>query len=312
MTKRFQNHVAESRHTLPLVAVYAFVVWTAAGLFPQQWWVQLACFAVAAFLMLTLNNSYALLRIYSRMVSSAFLVLSCTACFLFDSLRGGIVQLCLIASCLMLFRCYRDKQALGWTYYAFLCIGLASTIFVQTLYFVPLLWLLMVTHLNALSGRTFVVSLFGVLTPYWFAIGWFIFQQDYDTLIGHFTALAEFQPVCDCSQLTLSQLLVFALTIILLTTGMVHFLRNSFKDKIRTRQFYGYFIIMAWASAIFLMLQPQHYDVLMRLIIINTAPVIAHFIALTYTKVTNVAFYVIVAACLLVTGYNLWISSSIF
>ena len=69
---------------------------------------------------------------------------------------------------------------------------------------------------------------------------------------------------------------------------------------------------MTMLTAIFLVLQPQHYDVLIRLLIINTAPLIGHFIALTHTKVTNIAFYAIVIICLLVTAFNAWTSSLIF
>lgn len=304
--------MAESRWALPLTAVYAALVWLACGLLTQQWWVQLVCFGVSAFLMVVFNNVNALIRIYSRMVSCAFLVLSCAACFLFENMSGGITQLCVIAAYITLFHCYQDKASPGWMYYTYLCIGLASTLFVQILFFVPFLWLLTVTQLNAMSGRSFVASLLGLLTPYWFAAGWFVWQGDFSALISHFTALAQFQTLGDYSGVSLSQLLVFVLVVALAITGIIHFWRNSHNDKIRTRQFFGFFMAMALLSAIFLILQPQHADVLLRLLIINTAPLIAHFIALTHTKWTNIAFWVIVSACLLVTAFNVWTSSSIF
>jgi len=40
--------------------------------------------------------------------------------------------------------------------------------------------------------------------------------------------------------------------------------------------------------------------------VINTAPLLAHFVALTHTKLTNIAFFVIVTIILFVTGFNLW------
>lgn len=312
MNKHIQNRVAKSRWALPLTGVYAALIWLACGLLTQQWWIQLACFGVSAFLMVIFNNINALIRIYSRMVSCVFLVLSCAACFLFDSMKGGITQLCVITAYITLFRCYQDKQSPGWMYYTYLCIGLASTLFVQILYFVPFLWLLTVTQLNAMSGRSFMASLLGLLTPYWFAAGWFVWQGNISVFANHFMALVQFQTLGDYSGVTLSQLLVFALTVILAITGTIHFWRNSHNDKIRTRQFFGFFIAMVLLSTIFLILQPQHIDVLLRLLIINTSPLIAHFIALTHTKWTNAAFWAIVVVCLFVTAFNVWISSSIF
>ena len=68
MIKRIQNKVAESRFTLPAVAVYGGIIWLLCGLFPQQWWLQFTLFAVSTYLMVELNNSNVLIRIYSRSV----------------------------------------------------------------------------------------------------------------------------------------------------------------------------------------------------------------------------------------------------
>lgn len=312
MTRRLQNRIAESRYALHVTAAYAVAVWLLSGLLTHQWWLQFVCFALSALFIVILNNANALIRIYSRMVSCSFLVLSCMACFMFDSLVGGVSQLCIIAAYVMLFRCYRDNTATGWIFYASLCLGLTSVLWVQVLYFVPFIWLLTATHLNALSHRTLMASLLGLLTPYWLGAGWFVYQHRTADLAAHFAALAQWQPLCDYSEVTLPQLLVFVMTAGLLITGLIHFWRRSYNDKIRTRQMYGFFTIMALLVTILLILQPQHYDVLMRLLIINTAPFAAHFVALTHTKVTNIAFCVIVILCLSVTAYCLWMSSSIF
>lgn len=312
MTIRLQNKVAVSRYALPVASLYAIAVWTLCGLLPQQWWVQFACFALSAYLMVVLNNNNALLRVYSRMVSCSFIALTCMACFMFESMRGAITQLCLIAFYVFSFQCYQDKESPGTTYYAFLCIGLGSTVFVQILFFVPFLWLLAATQLNALSWRTLAASLLGLLTPYWFAAGWMVLQNDFHMLTKHFTELATILPVADYSGVTLQQTAVFAFTAVLALTGMIHFWRNSSYDKIRTRQLYGYFSSMTLLTALFLVLQPQHYDILMRLMIVNTAPLAAHFITLTHTKITNLAFIVITVVCLVLTAYNTWMSSSIF
>jgi hypothetical protein len=234
------------------------------------------------------------------------------ACFLFDSFKGGAAQLCYIVSNVLLFRCYRDEKATGWMFYASICLGLASTLWVQILYFVPFIWVLTATELSALNHKTLAASLLGLLTPYWLSAGWFVYQQRTADLVDHFAALAQWEPLCDYSHVTWQQVLVFAMTVVLLVTGIVHFWRRSYNDKIRTRQLYAFFMVMALLAIVLLVLQPQHYDVLMRLLIINTAPFAAHFVALTYTKLTNIAFCVIVGLCLLITAYCLWMSSSIF
>ena len=75
---------------------------------------------------------------------------------------------------------------------------------------------------------------------------------------------------------------------------------------------YETFITVDICTIIFLVLQPQHYNILMYIMIINTAPLSGHFIALTHTWITNIAFYVILIAALALTAYNLWMPSLIF
>ena len=107
-------------------------------------------------------------------------------------------------------------------------------------------------------------------------------------------------------------MVTFVFVIITATTGTIHYLRTSFNDKIRIRMLYNCFIVMNILSTSYLIAQPQHYDFLMRMIVINTSPLIAHFIALTHTRVTNISFCIITISALLLTAYNLWISSSAF
>lgn len=319
MKKYLQNKVAESRLTLPAVAAYALVVWLLSGLVAKQWWLQFGCFAIATYLMVELNNINALIRIYSRMVSCTFLLLGCCACFLFPSLRGALLQICFIGSIIVLFQGYQDKQSVGFTYYGFLLLGLASMIFVHIIFFVPPFWILMITHLQSLSWRTLGASFFGLLTPYWFGICWLFYTGDFTLLFSHFAQLAVFQQPFHILHLKFqifpdnyAILAVFTFLIILAITGTIHYIRQHQGDKIRIRLLYGFFIWTDIVAIIFLLLQPQHYDSLLRIIIVCTAPLVAHFLALTSTKVTNVAFCIITVTIVFLTAYSLWTASSIF
>ena len=113
IVKRFQNHVAESRIALPLTGVYAFLVCAAGGLFADKLWLQFGLLAISSFLIMLLNNSNALIRIYSRMVSCSFLALAVMSHFLFVDIRCGIVQSCFISFYLFLFSAYQDNRAIG-------------------------------------------------------------------------------------------------------------------------------------------------------------------------------------------------------
>ncbi|MBF1445641.1 MAG: hypothetical protein HXN53_07700, partial [Prevotella nigrescens] len=73
----------------------------------------------------------------------------------------------------------------------------------------------------------------------------------------------------------------------------------------RTRMLYSFFIQMNTLSIIFLCLQPQHFDALLGIIIASTAPLIAHFFALTNTKFTNFTFKFLALGTIAITVFNL-------
>ena len=302
--------------TLPVAAIFAIGVWLQYGLVSKGLWPQLACFIVSVYLLIELSNHNALLRVRSRMVSSSFLALSCTGCFLFDSMTGAIVQLCTIISLMFLFQTYQDQQAAGRTFYAFLPVGVASLVFVQTLWFVPLLWVLMGTQLQSLSWRSWLASVIGLTTPYWFALLWLMMpfnipeggSIDLAPFAEHFAQLVSFQPI-SLQSLSIGMIAVFVFTLVLAAIGTMHFWQYSFEDKIRIRLLYGFFITMTTFTLVFVMVQPQHYGVLMRIGFVCASPLIAHVLTFTNSRLSNIFFFVAISLVLVLTTYNLWMAS---
>ena len=300
--KRLQNRISESGLVLPVMTAYGLAVWLAAGLLTQHWWPQLVCFALSVYMMVEINNAFALLRVRSRITSGTFIALTCAMCFLFGSLSGALVQLFTVASLLFLLSTYQSPQSLGRIFYAFLFHGLASLLWPPILLFAPLLWLLMATQLQSLSLRGLLASLIGLLTPYWFISVWFIYQRDFTPLAAHFSSLATFVPLSHAySTVTVAHVLAYLLVLGLTLTGIVHFWRNSIDEKIRTRLIYGLFTWMSATCLLLTALQPQHYDPLMRIAVIFASPLTAHFLTLTSSRITNIAFFAITVLTLAVT-----------
>ena len=307
MVRRLQNRVAESRMLLPFTSVYAALVWIAAGVLGSGLWIQFACFAVASYLMVELNTTNALIRIYSRLVSCSFVVLACMDCGSFSSVSGSVAGLCTVGALSALLRCYQNRNASGWAFCAFLAIGTGSLASVWMLYYVPVGWLLMAITLSAMGWRTLMASIIGIVCPYWFASAYVIYAGDAADAMAHFAELADFGRIADLCVLSTNQILVASFVVVLTVAGSVHFMVTSYKDKIRTRAFYYSFILVSFVTFAALVLQPQHYDLLIRVLIVNASPLAGHFFALTHSRFTNIAFMVVVAAVAALTVVNLWI-----
>lgn len=310
--KRTQNKIAESRISLPIASIYGVSVCMAYGVWGKNLWMTFMGFAISTLLMAELNNANSLIRIYSRMVSCSFLFLTTMSIFLLHSMQATIVVLCFIAFYLSFFKSYQNKNASGWVFYAFFAIGMASLVFVKILYFMPVLWLLLAFKVLSFSAKTFVASLLGIATPYWFIAGYDAYSHNFHWLINHFKELTTSYQLCDYHALSQHQLITLIWIVLLLFIGTIHFLSKRYNDKIRTRMLYDVFIAMGWCAVIFMAMQPPYYDVLLGIIIVNTAPLIGHFIATTQTKFTNFSFHLIVIITLAITFFNVWMPSVTF
>lgn len=306
MIKRTQNRIAESRWALPICAAYTLLICLISGLFSEGIWAQLALTAIATLLMVELNNRNSLIRIYSRMVSCSFLVMTMMTPHKIESIDGCIVSMCFVAFYLALCNAYQDKKATGYVLWAFAAIGVASIVWIQILLFIPVLWVLTATNILAMSLRTFVASILGVIMPYWFLSAYYIYIGDIMPIVDHIATIANFEPLFIYKNCSINDFLPLCFIILLAITGSIHFLRTSYKDKIRTRMIYEMFITMTIATMVLIILQPQHANIATHMLIISTAPLIGHFLALTSTKITNIASLTFMAIALVITVLNLW------
>lgn len=305
--KRFQNKVAGSRFSLPITATLIALIWVAVGFMVGNIWVEFAFAIVSTLLMVELNNRNSLMRTYSRMVSCSFLVLITMLGLPSPSLKASIVTMCAIAFYLIIWNGYQDRRSTGWTFYAFFCVGLASMVFVQIGYYLPFLWLMMMFFTNSFGIRTFFASIIGIIAPYWFSAGYYAYTDNLQGLIDHFTNFIDYQDLFDYSQVTTHQVINLSFIIILGLIGTFHFLRTSYADKIRTRMIYESLIMMNIVSIAFLILQPQHDEEIGGMMIVNTAPLIAHFITFTKGKATNIAFIAILIITAILMLFNIFV-----
>lgn len=290
--------------------LYGAAIWLLAGLLKEQWWLQFACFVLSVLLVMRMNSKNLLIRIYSRSVSVAFIFLSCAAVSLFPSWTGGIVQLCCIATLMLLYDSYQDNTAVDKAYYAFLLLGVATMLDAHVFFYLPLVWFVMIVIVYAFSWRTFLASLLGMITPYWFLIGWLMWrrEENFETLINMFARQDILQFPFDFGTMPLSYRLVIIFTSVMMVIGSLHFIHSSSRDKIRVRQLYYSFIIIGFYSLALLILQPQN-ELALRMLIISTSPLIGHYWALTNSRLSNIIFVILTLALIALTAFNLWITS---
>ena len=306
--KRLQNKIAGSRTSLPVALIYGTVVWLLAGLIQEELWIQYGCFILSVLLIMKMNNKNLLIRIFSRSVSVSFIFLFCAALFLFHSWRGGVTQMCCILSLLLLYDCYQDNTAIERSYYIFLILGIGSLFDIQVFFYVPVFWLMMKIIVYSLCWRTFLASLLGLITPYWLLAGWTIYH-DRESFFSRLTQFHLPDSVTfsfGFESLSQLQLAFILFLVFLVVVSSIHFMQKSYLDKIRVRQLYYSFMLLAFYSFLLIFLLPENEGLAVRMLIIATSPLFGHFFALTNSKLSNVTFCILSVATILFTGFYLW------
>lgn len=303
--KRLQNRIATSRWSLPVTVAYGLLISLAAGLLTEALWLNFALLFVSMMMMVELNNSNALIRIYSRMVSCSFLVMTTMSLFLFKTIDVAVVQISFIAFLLFLLRSYQEPNATGLTFYAFCALGIASIVFPQILLFLPALWIVMAVYMQSFSPRTFLSSIIGVIAPYWFVAAWLFYTGKYAWLGTHFISALQFGTPFYLADVKLHEWITFAFVLLCALIGSVHFMIYSYQDRIRIRLIYEMLILLDGLTLFFALIQPQHFDCLLGMAIVLTAPIIGHWLALTSSRLSNIVSMLLAAAAFALTIYNM-------
>lgn len=284
-----------SSFMLPVAILIASLLWF---LHANLDWKQLSGWVIClitTFFFIEFNNVHAIIRIRTRMVSSCFLLWMGVAYFLHPQQNSSFVLLCMLLSYYTLFHSYQKNQPVRDIFHAFLFMGIGSLFFLPLLYFIPLYYWSMAVYLRALTFKSFLAGIIGIITPYWFFAGYALFQNDLNLLISHFTDFAhfEFPSLSVYLELGGERISLFCLLAALNLTCMVHFIMTNYNDKIRTRMFFNIITLHSIAILLFLIVQPQYFNILFGLLIMNSCPLLSRYFALTPSRFTDILFITI-------------------
>ncbi len=305
----FQKTIAQSRFTLTIASIIATLAWVTHALlrpteaatthFGRPWStfaVTLLVAAVAIYLMAELNNTFALLRISSRMLSTTLAMLLAMASTLHTSLSSTIILTAFTAAFFPLFATYQRPYATGLSYLLYLIWGCIALLFPHFLMFVPVGWAAQIV-LRSFSLKSWCASLLGLLTPCWLLFT-VVFVTDHltDWLNFVYGWLPLEWPRYD--DLQVKDIAVLGFTFLLFLLGTIDFLQTSHLEKTRNRYHYYATMLYGFVAYGWMLLQPQQYSLILPVCIVCSAIMGGHFIALSYGKVQNIITIVLTLAAL--------------
>ncbi len=300
--KRFQNRVAESSLALPVSAIICILIWFAAGVVSKKLWIPLLLTGFCTYLMAEMNNRNTLLRIRSRMMSCVFLWLATMQATIATSWKAATIQTLMALCTYLLLFCYKDKKEVPSIFCMALMISAGSIIWTPFLFFLPIVILLLCTPLYAISFKAVSAIVMGIILPYWSLIPYFVYKENTDWIKNHFTPLHDSSVLFDYSTVTVGHLVCYAILVILMLIGWIHFVRTAYKDKLKTRTLYDVIITLAIFFTVIVPIVPPYADYTLAMLAIAVSPLAAHYFSLTSTKLTNIVFIIVLAILAMVVA----------
>ena len=166
-------------------------------------------------------------------------------------------------------------------------IGLGSLLFPQLMLFVPIFWI-GAYNFQSLQPKSFFASLVGWSVPYWLLLGHALYYGQMELFCQPFRELVTFAPIRFDYQpwklATLGYLLV------LFIVSAAHCLIAGYEDKIRTRSYLHFLILLNFCIFVYIGLQPVLSVHLMSFLLIGVSILAGHLFVLTNSRSSNIFF----------------------
>lgn len=271
------------------------------GLWQLPYWVQpdsyytLGAVLVAAYAMLYLVNRYGLIRVRSRLTTTAMLVLLTLVSDTTHFTAHAFLPLLLILVYASLLSAGKDGRSEVAVFHAFMWLGLLVLMAPLAAVLIPAVYVSLVVSFRSLSVRAFSASLIGLLVPvlvvvaavtWWPVWGVTYWRVVWLPLLG--------LPWLDYSGVDVSHVAIY--TCVLLTTlpAMLHAVMDTAEHKPQVRAAFATFVIVQIVLLGAAAVLPSASAVWWPLLAVNSSPLLAHHLVLSRHPLTDLWFYIVV------------------
>lgn len=327
--RRLQTEWVASPLTLPLSLVGVLLVWMLTGVFGLAdaapafigllgrdgvgtWlsspWVShtvaLLGYVLLGYMMLELNNAYAVIRMRTSLQVSLTGWLLAASPTLLQSPVGAWVSASVAVSLYFLFRSYQQADRPIYLFRSAAYLGLGSLLFPPLLLLEPVC-LLGAYLFRSLTWRGFFAAVLGLCLPYAFLLGYAYWWNRMDLFTAPFADLALLrQPLSFAASGSVWTL--WGVMLLLLLVGSLHYFGTSNDDKIRTRNYLHFLVLLGVVLfALSLLLMGQAVVWLAALLPVVSL-VGAHLFALSHSKASNLFFLFYIISLLAVFSFCVW------
>lgn len=260
------------------------------------------CSAIGYFLIL-LNNAFAIIRMRASVQTAVYFLLVAACPVVQESCTGNVVAVTFLGALFFLFNSYQRNRSEADLFHAFVCIGTGSLFLPQLTLVAPLFWI-GAYHFQSLRARSFAASLVGWTLPYWFLFGHAYYHGCMEWFYLPFRQLAGFTALHYGLQTHEAVTLAYLFLLFAVSAG--HCMVAGYEDKLRTRNYLHFLILLTFCLFLYTGLQPEAGRQMMPLLLTLVSILTGHLFVLTDTRSSNLFFSGTLVLLFLLFGYNLW------
>ena len=159
--------------------------------------------------------------------------------------------------------------------------------FPQLMLFVPIFWI-GAYNFQSLQPKSFFASLVGWSVPYWLLLGHALYYGQMELFCQPFRELVTFAPTRFDYQPW--ELATLGYLLVLFIVSAAHCLIAGYEDKIRTRSYLHFLILLNFCIFVYIGLQPVLSVHLMSFLLIGVSIPAGHLFVLTNSRSSNIFF----------------------
>lgn len=205
-------------------------------------YVNLLLVGITCILLLQLNNNFAIIRYKTVLPCLFYTLFLVTDTDIFFSFTGNVITLVILLCFFQLFKFYQNSKTKEEAFNIGFLLAIGSLFSPRILLILLVIWIGFI-FFKAESGKIFLASIVGLLTPYWFIFFWYAYKNMLPDLIVPFQNLFGYNPET-VFHFEISGWIRMIFTAFITILAIINFQIHNFRDKIRTRVIF-YFLFTA-------------------------------------------------------------------
>lgn len=215
-----------------------------------------------------------------------------------------IVLLLFVMCTDILLSSFQQPEIAGKAYSIGFFLALASFFIPAALFYMPLFWVGF-RIMRSFNAKAILTSILGVVSVYWIAFFYYLWQKDLDSFLRPVYELYPF--FSDYLQnISISAVLIIVFCTAMIIIAMISYFNNSYKDKIQTRANLYFLFMTAGFSLLFFLVINNSHTINLYIWAFASCLLLSHFFSLILEKWKVSLFYSSVTLYIIICIYFLF------